>query len=196
MHVYLRLKGTHQPTSSAKQTAHNYPGQPQHHFLQKGSVSVATLLPGDTGSCAADIQKRKLLQSNLHPAAGNFPESRINSGSRSYLRSASLGSPRDEFAIWALARRILWTVLQSRPLSASSPPHFTADSPRVSIDFTDFCTVNSAGVIGFIVIIKKNKLDNRKKKRPHGNSSFPSLGNPRTAAQNRKSKIPYKEKWD
>lgn len=47
-------------------------------------------------------------------------------------------------------------------LSASSLPHFTADSPRVSIDFTDFCTVNSAGVIGFI-IIKKRKLDNRKK---------------------------------
>lgn len=38
--------------SSRKQTTHNYPVQTQHHFLQvahpKGSVSVATLLPGDS----------------------------------------------------------------------------------------------------------------------------------------------------
>lgn len=83
----------------------------------------------------------------------------------------------------------------SASLSASSPPHFTADSPRVSIDFTDFCTVNSAGVIGFMVIKKKQqKTRQSKKKRPHGNLCFPSLGNPRTAAQTRKSEISYKEK--
>lgn len=41
-----------QPVSSRKQTTHNYPVQPQHHFVQVGdpkdSVSVATLLPGDS----------------------------------------------------------------------------------------------------------------------------------------------------
>lgn len=41
-----------QPASSRKQTTYNYPIQPQHRFLQvgnpKGSVSVATLLPGDS----------------------------------------------------------------------------------------------------------------------------------------------------
>lgn len=145
-YAYPRLK----PTSSAKQTAHNYLVQPQHHFLQKGSVSVATLLPGDTG--------------NLHPAAGNFPApasprfaSRTKSGSRSYLRSASLSSPRDEFAIWAHARRVLWTGLQCRPLSLRM---------LVSNDFTAFCTVNSAGG-NWVQPHKKNnthtQLDNREK---------------------------------
>ncbi len=41
-----------QPASSRKQTTYNYPVQPHHHFLHlgnpKGSVSVATLLPGDS----------------------------------------------------------------------------------------------------------------------------------------------------
>lgn len=68
--VSVRLNKPRQSTSSAKQTAHNYLAQPQHHFLQKGSVSVATLLPGDNRICAAE--KRKLLKSKMHPAAGNF----------------------------------------------------------------------------------------------------------------------------
>lgn len=53
----------------------------------------------------------------LHP-----PDSRVNSSSRFYLRSASLSSPTDEFAIWALARRILLTVLQCRPLYTCITP--------------------------------------------------------------------------
>lgn len=98
MHVYPLMKSPRQPTSSAKQTAHNYLVQPQHRF-QKGSVSVATLLPGDTRSCAADTDGSTscskviyilLLATSLLPP--RF-DSRINSTSRFFPQNCLSAPP-------------------------------------------------------------------------------------------------------
>lgn len=60
--MFLAALTSSQPASSRKQTTHNYPVQPQHHFLQvadpKGSVSLATLLPGRQFGWAGSMSQR------------------------------------------------------------------------------------------------------------------------------------------